>query len=320
MELQIIPTSSQEHWLELRTKDLTSTEAAVLFNHSPYQTYFELWHAKKSGRSSSFTQNERMKWGNRLEAAIAHGIAQEQGWEIVPMKDYWRVPGLRIGSSFDFMITSGDEPEHLEIKNVDWLQYRDKWIEHDDGYIEAPLHIELQVQHQMAVSGFKRAHIGVLVGGNEAKLLTRERDENAIAAIRHQASTFWKSIDADEAPNPDLTRDADAIIGMYNYAEPGKIVDASSDEEIASLIAAYKEHKAEMGRHEDIAKAIKADVLLRIGDAEKVICGEYTLSTGIVADVPATEITPEMVGLSYGGRKGYRAFTVTKKKSTKKAA
>jgi predicted phage-related endonuclease len=68
----IITPDSQDHWLQLRTQDVTSTESAALFGMSPYVTQFELWHRKKSGEQPEFKTNERMRWGNRLEAAIAH--------------------------------------------------------------------------------------------------------------------------------------------------------------------------------------------------------------------------------------------------------
>ena len=202
MTVEIIPFTTEAAWLEARKQDVTSTESAALFGMSPYMTHFDLWHRKRFGLVPAFKTNERMKWGNRLEAAIAHGIADEKGWEIKPMKDYMRDPDLRLGSSFDFVITSLGEPVHLEIKNVDYLAFRDGWIEHDDGSMEAPEHIEMQVQHQMAVSGFKRAYIGAFVGGNRFELIERERDEAVIAAIKSMTKLFWESVEEGKEPSP----------------------------------------------------------------------------------------------------------------------
>ena len=121
MTTMIITPDNHEHWLQMRQQDVTSTESACLFGESPYMTRFELWHAKRSGQARAFKQNERMLWGNRLEAAIAHGIADEQGWQISPLKEYMRDPDLRMGSSFDFVITNLGEPVHLEIKRAGQL-------------------------------------------------------------------------------------------------------------------------------------------------------------------------------------------------------
>lgn len=317
MATEILPFTDEQTWLAARQRDVTSTESAALFGMSPYVTHFELWHRKRSGTAPEFKTNERMRWGTRLEAAIAHGIAEEQGWEIRPMKEYMRDPDARLGSSFDFVITNLGEPVHLEIKNVDYLAFRDGWIEHEDGSIEAPEHIEIQVQHQMAVSGFKRAFIGAFIGGNRGVVIERERDEDVIRAIRAKVAEFWRTVDAGEEPDPVMPEDAEAVIRMHQYAEPGKILDASGDEEIARLVTEYKAACVARDRADEDAKVLKAELLERIGDAEKVLLPGFTISASMIADTPPTLITAEMVGTSYGGRKGYRNLRVTQKKATK---
>lgn len=302
--VEIVPFTTEEAWLAERQRDVTSTESAALFGMSPYTTAFELWHRKRSGTTPEFKVNDRMKWGNRLEAAIAHGIAEEQGWEIRPMKEYMRDPDARLGSSFDFVITNLGEPVHLEIKNVDYLAFRDGWIEHDDGSMEAPEHIEMQVQHQMAVSGFKRAYIGCFVGGNRGVVIERHRDEDVIKAIRAKTAAFWKSVDAGEEPDPVMPDDADAVIRLNQYAEPGKILDASSDEEIARLVTEYREAAATEKNAAEDKEVAKARLLEAIGDAEKVLLPDMT-------------ITADMVGKTYGGRKGYRNLRINTRKPTK---
>jgi putative phage-type endonuclease len=311
---EIIPFTTEADWLAHRQRDVTSTESAALFGMSPYVTHYELWHRKRSGAAPEFKSNERMRWGNRLEAAIAHGIAEEQGWEIKPLKEYMRDPEARIGSSFDFVITNLGEPVHLEIKNVDYLAFRDGWIEHDDGSIEAPEHIEMQVQHQMAVSGFKRAFIGAFIGGNRGVVIERERDEDVIRAIRAKVAEFWRTVDAGQEPDPVMPDDVQAMIRLNQYAEPGKILDASSDEEIARLVEEYRQASAAEKNACEDKEVAKARLLEAIGDAEKVLLPGFTISAGMIADTPPTVITAEMVGTSYGGRKGYRNLRITAKK------
>jgi putative phage-type endonuclease len=299
----------------MRKRDVTSTESAALFGMSPYTTHFELWHAKKSGLAREFKTNERMKWGNRLEAAIAHGIAEEQGWEIRPLKEYMRDPDARIGSSFDFVITNlPGGPVHLEIKNVDYLAFRDGWIEDDDGGIEAPEHIEMQVQHQMAVSGFKRAFIGAFIAGNRGVVIERERDEPVIAAIKAKVAEFWRTVDAGEEPAAVMPGDAEAVIRLNQYAQPGKLVDASGDANIAALVLEYKRLSADEAKAKEDKEVVKADLLKAIGDAEKVLLEGWTISAGMQADTPATLITESMVGTSYGGRKGFRNLRINARK------
>ena len=317
MATEIIVPSNQEHWLAMRKLDVTSTESACLFGESPYMTHFDLWHRKRSGVVPEFKTNERMSWGNRLESAIAHGIAEEQGWKIAPMKEYFRDSNLRMGSSFDFVITSLGEPVHLEIKNVDYLAFRDGWLEHEDGSIEAPIHIELQVQHQMAVSGFKRAFIGAFIGGNRGVVIERLRDEDVIAAIKAKVADFWRTVDAGLEPEPVMPGDAAVIIRLNQYAKPGKVLDASSDDVLAELIERYKLAAAAEKNATEDKDVAKAEIFTHIGDAEKVLTSEFSVSCALQAETPPTLITANMVGTSYGGRKGFRNLRINPRKPTK---
>lgn len=329
--MEIIKPASQEEWLALRAKDITSTEAPALFGLSPYCTEFELWHRKREATVVAIEENERMKWGKRLQDAIAAGIAQDNIWAIRRMDEYVRVPELRLGSSFDFRVQAHphllledgkapvpfpheagketesdcDDDELLEIKNVDALIFKDKWIVDEDGNVEAPPHIEVQVQHQLLVSNLKRARIGALIGGNKVMLITRDRDDRIVSAIKAKAAAFWKSIDDGIAPAPDFRRDAEFIGQLYGYAEPGRVIDASESADVAALVASYRAaQQAEKKAGED-KEAAKAALLMQIGDAEKVLGPGWSISAGMIG--PAN--------IEYE-RKPYRNFrvNVSKKK------
>jgi putative phage-type endonuclease len=314
MNLEIIPVTDRDAWLRERVKDVTSTEVSALYGLSPYMTAFELYHQKKNQAVVQIDPNERMKWGTRLESAIAHGAAEDMGWNIEPMNVYIRDADARIGSSFDFKITSSsDGPGILEVKNVDWLQYRDKWIDDGAGNIEAPEHIELQVQHQMEVTGIAWAAIVVLVGGNEQKIVLRNRDKDVGANIRTKVAEFWQTIEAGRAPSPDYVADAQFIIkSLANKAEAGLV--AQSDEALDELIEQYAFLSRSIDEQEALKQATKAQILQRIGTASKVISPLGSISCGNVKGRSGTLITADMVGTTIGATEGYRGFRFYPKK------
>lgn len=290
----IIP-ESKEHWLQLRSKNINSTEVAALFHCSPYITEFELWHRKKENISVDFEPTERVVWGTRLESAIANGIAEDNGLKIRQMKEYIFDEELRLGSSFDFAI----EPDGiLEIKNVDGLAFRDGWTgSEDDGSVEAPIFIEFQVQNELLVSSKKYALIGAFVGGNKTVLLRREPNLKVFEAIKAKVAAFWKSVDENVPPQPDFSRDVDTISKLYGYAEPGKVFDGRGNESLSSLMDKYKKTRDAAKEAEAARDAIKAECLTLIGDAEKVLGDGWSISAGIVG--PAH--------IEYD-RPGYRTF------------
>lgn len=302
-ETLYITTDSEEHWKELRSEDVTSTESAALFDMSPYTTELELFYRKQTGEAGSFTDNPRMKAGKILEPAIAKLAGEELDCDVIPFKTYARDEADRMGSSFDYEIEYGKYNGWLlEIKNVDFLVYRDQW--EDD---EAPDHIEVQCQHQLELTKRPGIIIACLVGGNDLKLIARERNEIMGAGIRKRIVKFWDDVTLGREPEPNFARDAEFIISLYQTAGDKAIVVDESDP-VGDLIERYRQARVEMKRAEDESKALKAEVLTLIDDVKKVKYGNLTLSCGEIAEAFVEAYT----------RSGYRNFRVTESKPKKK--
>ena len=293
-ERQIIHTKNEAEWLDLRLRDITSTDCAALFGKSKYMSPYKLWWSKKNAVIKRKSISERMEWGTRLQDTIAAGIAEDHHFDITRMDEYIRIPELRLGSSFDFKI--GDDVI-LEIKNVGGDAFKDWWV-FDDEDASAPPHIEIQVQHQLAVSGFKLAYIGALIGGNKSVLIRRERNEGLINEIFQRTAEFWSTVDAGVPPPPDFAVDSEFISAMARHAEPGKVHRASP--EAARLCQSYSSWGRIAKKAEDKRKEIKAKILLEMGDAEKAYGDGFSISAGLVG--PSEYVVK---------RDGYRNFKVT---------
>lgn len=298
--IEIIHPKDKEEWLGLRLKDVTSTEVSSLFGVSPYLTKFELWHRKKSQQAADFVESDRMKWGSRLEASIAKGIAEDRGWTIRHKSEYIRDAELKAGASFDYEIE--ETRAILEIKNVDFLMFKQGWLVDEDGGVEAAPHIELQVQQQMLLAGVDGAYIGVLVGGNDCKVFEREADKDIQDAIQEEIYNFWLSIERDLPPTPDFTKDAEFITSLYQSATPGTVVQAN--DRVDDLATVYLNVNAQIKELEARKAACKAEMLSLMGTASKMLGNGYTVSAGMVAEKPIQYV-----------RRAYRDFRVTFKKS-----
>lgn len=191
MNREIIPFITEEAWLANRVHDLTSSDVPCLFGCG-YQSYEELLHHKKSKILPNILKNERMEWGIALQDSIAHEFARINNWVISKKEEYIRIPELRIGSSFDFEIHGNTEEKLLEIKNISQDAYK-KWIK---GFeIEASPYIEIQVQHQLLVSGLNEAYIGCLIAGCQGIVLPRKANSKIQQAILTKSKEFWQRID-----------------------------------------------------------------------------------------------------------------------------
>ena len=326
--MSMLYPKSREEWLTLRAEHVSSTESSALFGMNPYTTAFELAVLKKSKSTEEYESNERMEWGLRLQRTIAEGVAETYGVKIRAVSGYAsRLPENRIGASFDFEIVGATTdpvedsllrdmykqhgPGVLEIKNVDSWIFKQQWAEIGDSkQIEAPAHIELQVQHQLECIEREWAAIGVLVGGNRQVLIVRMRDRDVGQAIRAKVGGFYRKLANGEMPPVTLPQDADAIKSLYRYAEPGKVIDLQGetvDPKFADIDRLVREHAAATSAKsaaEKVHKGTGAALLMAIGDAEKVLLKGATVS--------ASMIGPTRVE-AYD-RAGYRNLRVYEKK------
>src|SRR5258708_9662793 len=237
--MRLLQPNTREEWLNIRKGYVSSTESAALFGMSPYATAFEIGVSKRKAAEATdedLIGTERTKWGLRLQDAIAQGVADDYGIQIQPMGLTYAVcDDVRMGSSFDYQIIgSGDihpslagtqlvdmfqrlGPGILEVKNVDSLEFKRKWIDN-----EAPEHIEIQLQHQLDVLGLPWGAIAFLIGGNKAGIILRERDRKVGNIIRKKVGGFWDDFDRGKLPDPLMPDDAEVVIALYQYAEPNK--------------------------------------------------------------------------------------------------
>lgn len=310
MEIKIHEPASREEWLKLRLNDVTASEISSLYD-TGYMSLYELWHVKKSGKIANF-DSERMRWGRRLEKAIAEGICEDLGITIEDRPvQYFSCPELRMGATPDFFINCPKRGKGLiQIKNVDSMIFAQKWSRPDEGG-EAPDFIEMQVQQELMLTGCSWGLIGVLVGGNKSYVYERKYYPEVGLSLQTKVKEFWDSIDNNVEPKPDFARDADFIASLYNAVTDGKIVEMYGNEKVESLLRLYDENATFEKNASMMKESAKAELLTLIGDAEVIKTSAGKISAKLVKDTPPTVITPDMVGQTYGGRKGYRGFRVT---------
>jgi len=208
----------------------------------------------------------------------------------------------RMASSFDYEILSGQYAGWLmEIKSVDWMVFKNDWI---DGH--PPHHIEIQVQHELAVSGRPGCIIAALVGGNDLKIIPRLADPEMAAMLIDAINKFWLSIESDTPPAPNFERDAEFLCRMYRHAG-GEPFIATSADYIANLVDEDDALKAAKSRIEKRREEIKAECFTLIGTADAVIIdGKKRRSCTETAGSSGTEITSDMVGQIINARKPFR--------------
>ena len=257
-------------WHNERLRRIGGSEILCLFGVRYGITPWQLFQQKTGALPPpDLSDSERVQAGTFLEPGIAAWAAAT--WpELGPIErsaEYVQHPTVAgMGSSLDFRRCEDGAP--IEIKNVDYLIWRDQWKCDGETIIEAPLGIELQLQHQLACTGAEYGWIICLVGGNALYRGRRERRPQTIAIIEAKVAEFWDRVRRNDPPAVDYEHDGAAIATLYREANVGEVLDLTRDNRMPDLIATFNEAKLEAKAANDVIEACKAEILHKLGEAE----------------------------------------------------
>jgi predicted phage-related endonuclease len=297
-------------WHERRARNVGSSEVSALFDAQPAyaMSRFALWHVKAGIVPPPHIDTPRTRAGIMLEDAIAHLTAQENGWEI-ERGDFCTDP-VQPGMSCttDWEIVSGPAPEGasgrgiLECKNIDFAEWKRTWT---DG--EPPMHILLQLQHQIACRGYEWGVIGGFIGGNQVRAYPYLARPKLIADIRRRVGGFWQSIEDGKPPavdgNPSAT---DVLRALFPQVEDDVIDMRGSNSwpvDCAEFQAAAEAKKAAEKRYE----AAKNAIILHLQGHKRGWGGGWSVSTAVT---PAKPDRAAAAGETIKGRAETRRYTV----------
>jgi putative phage-type endonuclease len=270
---ETIVLPSRESWLALRTLGIGSSDAAAVLGISRYKSAFQLYQEKLGLEPISRNERELLTWGNILEEPIAQRYASETGRQVRNPRD-GSIDGFAIQRSLDvpFMLSSVDRfttnPARvddgegvLEIKNAHFFVGK-TWIETR----EPPLEFQVQVQHQLAVTGSKWGSIAGLIGGSKFLWADVPRDDEFIELLIKAEADFWQRLKDENPPEPDgSAASTEALNRMFARESSGIIVPLGAaliDAHVELQDAKAREKKAELEK-----KAAENQIKLAIGEA-----------------------------------------------------
>jgi putative phage-type endonuclease len=303
--IEIIKIEDEGIWLDERHKVLTSTEVSALYGLSPYKTKFELFH-EKLNPVERLEQTEYMKWGNRLESVIAEAVAETEGLKIEKANVFIVDRKERIGSSFDYFI---DDGRILEIKNVRDVVFHRSWCD-KNGEIAPPMHIMLQVQFQMMLKGVSEGLVGALVGGNTLKVIRVAADSKVQESMRRKAKEFWDAVDNNTPPQmteeEQQEKDAEDAAGLIPNQEEVVV----ANDEMEEMVRTYMSLKETIKAATSAADILRTRIELAAGTAGTIQGVNWKATIGMTKPSPGTLVTEDMVGLTIGGRAGFKTVRI----------
>lgn len=242
--LRLINTKElpREEWLAVRKSGIGSSDAAAAVGLNPYKSQLELW-LEKTGRDAALPkadpQDEEspLYWGNVLEPIVAWHYSKRTKNKVRRINAVLQHPDPALPwmlANIDREVIGADDVQILECKTAGINGAR-LWKE------GVPEYVQLQVMHQLAVTGKQAADVAVLLGGQSLEIHRIERDEQLIARLIGLEQRFWQYVETDTPPPADGTASAELALRCLYPEDNGQTVDFSCN---AGLVAAYLELKA----------------------------------------------------------------------------
>jgi len=221
-------------WLEHRKLGIGGSDASVVCGINRYKSPVELW-MEKTNQIPAQEAGEAAYWGTQLEPLVRAEFTKRTGIEVRQDKV------LLQSESHPFMLANLDGTcEHpdfgpciFEAKTASAYK-AGEW----DNMI--PDEYQLQIQHYMAVTGYRGTYIAVLIGGNTFKWKFVERDEDLISMLIQLEADFWSHVQNGTPPPLDGS-DASAqfLAGRFPCSVPKSKI--TLPEIAESLLAQYDE-------------------------------------------------------------------------------
>ena len=279
--LRLVKTNNlpREDWLEVRKTGIGSSDAAAAVGLNPYQSQLELWMVK-TGRDSGLPkvdphdEESPMYWGTLLEPIVAAHYTRRSGNRVRKINAVLQHPDpdkAWMLANIDREIIGAYDVQILECKTAG-IQGSRLW---KDG---VPEYVQLQVHHQLAVTGKQAADVAVLIGGQHLEIHRIERDEVLIRNLIQLEREFWHYVETDTPPPADGSESADLALRCLYPQDAGNTVDFSLDCELSSTFSDLVALRAKIAEEEKLEAKLKQRLQQAMGNASGAVfeTGELT--------------------------------------------
>ena len=264
-----IAYKDRAEWLEIRRGYIGGSDAAAVIGLSPYKSAYTLW-AEKTGQLPEFEGNITTRVGAYLEDLVGGLWCEETGRQVRRKNRVLVNPAYPWAcATLDRVVTG--EKALLEIKTTNSFPVMRTCRSGD-----FPAQWYCQVVHYLAVTGYDKAYLAVLMNCRELLCFELERDEEEISALMEAEREFWQHVQDKTPPGIDGSEStADTIAALSGDSSAGSETALFGRENILDEYTALKRQQKALGeRITQIENVIKADM----GDSEKATEGGYTVS------------------------------------------
>lgn len=271
--LRLVKTQDlgRDQWLQVRKGGIGSSDAAAAVGLNPYQSQLELW-MEKTGRAPTAPPGDGgaddlspMYWGSLLEPIVAAHYTRRTGNRVRRINAVLQHPEQPwMLANIDREVMGAPDVQLLECKTAGiqgaWL-----WRE------GVPEYVQLQVQHQLAVTGKQAADVAVLLGGQELQIFRIERDEELIGQLITLEREFWGYVERDQQPPADGSESADRALRALYPRDSGNTLNLQHDLVMGTVFSDLLAVREVLATNTALEAQLKQAIQQRMGDSSRAV-------------------------------------------------
>ncbi|HBP6280103.1 TPA: YqaJ viral recombinase family protein [Pseudomonas aeruginosa] len=293
--LRLIGTKdlSRNDWLAVRKTGIGSSDAAAAVGLNLYKSQLELW-LEKTGRDTllpkinPLDEESPTYWGNILEPIVATHYTQRTGNRVRRINAVLQHSDPQLEwmlANIDREVIGTNEVQILECKTAGINGAR-LWKE------GVPICVQLQVIHQLAVTGKQAADVAVLLGGQHLEIHHIKRDDELITRLIELERDFWSYVQRDTPPPADGSESADQALRCLYPEDHGQRLDFTQDLGLSAAFAELQSVRANLDTQIQREAELKQQLQQAMGDASRATFANGSVSwrkakDRVVLDVPA---------------------------------
>ena len=279
-----------------RRSGIGGSDVAAVLGLDPRRSPFDVF-LEKRGEAPPFQQNNRTRWGTRLQKAIADGYAEETGRQVKWLDVGMRHPDREFHTGHpDAICIPRAENRAVEVKNAGGDQLH-RWGTR--GTDDVPERAFFQGLWYMPLLQVTRIDYAVLFGGNDLGVYTQERDEELEATVIERVEKFWRDHVLAGVPPPISATETARDYLRSKFPRHVEEIRPATDEEAANALL-LRGVRNVVARQSKLEEELENRLKLSIGDAAGIE-GEFGRITW-KASKNATKTEWELIARGFGNK------------------
>lgn len=289
--LRLVSTKdlSREDWLDVRKRGIGSSDSSAAIGLNPYKSQLELW-LEKTNRDQGLAKPNQdddstpVFWGVVLEPVVASQYQRRTGNKVRKVNAVLQHP------EFPWMLANIDR-EVIGSAEVQTLECKTAGINGAKLWREGvPKYVEVQVMHQLAVTGKQAADVAVLLGGQQLEVYRIERDEFLIQNLIELERQFWHYVETDTPPPADGSDSADMALRLLYPEDSGVVLDFSQDQTLTEAYIQLKQVRQSLSELSTNESILKQRLQESMGTASKAVFAEGSITWKKAKDGSAVDV------------------------------